>query len=62
MPRVCKITGKRTRTGNNVSHSMRHTKRTFKPNIQTKRVLLDGVWQKIKVSTRALRTLTKRQK
>ena len=36
MPRVCKVTGKKTQVGMNVSHSMRHTKRTFLPNLQIK--------------------------
>ena len=34
MPRVCKVTGKKTMVGMNVSHSERHTKRTFLPNLQ----------------------------
>ena len=34
MPRVCKVTGKKTMVGMNVSHSERHTKRTFVPNLQ----------------------------
>jgi large subunit ribosomal protein L28 len=33
--------GKDIRTGNNVSFSMRHTKRTFKPNVFIKRVYSD---------------------
>ena len=32
--KVCEICGKGRTTGNNVSHSMRHTKRTFDANIQ----------------------------
>ena len=35
MPRVCKVTGKKTEVGMNVSHSHRRTKRTFLPNLQT---------------------------
>ncbi|MDP6768390.1 MAG: 50S ribosomal protein L28, partial [Pseudomonadota bacterium] len=30
MARVCQITGKRTVSGNNVSHANNRTKRTFK--------------------------------
>ena len=33
MSRVCQITGKKTITGNNVSHSNRKTKRKFLPNL-----------------------------
>ncbi|MGF1605847.1 MAG: 50S ribosomal protein L28 [Rhodothalassiaceae bacterium] len=34
MSRVCELTGKRPVTGYNVSHSNRHTKRRFLPNLQ----------------------------
>ena len=34
MSKVCEVCGKRPSTGNNVSHSQRKTKRTFRPNIQ----------------------------
>lgn len=58
MPRMCYITGKKTTTGNNRSHSMRATKRTFKPNLVTKRVELeDGSKVKIKVSTKAYKKM-----
>ena len=42
MSRVCEICGKGRATGNNVSHSMRHTKRTFDANIQKVDVEIDG--------------------
>ena len=32
--KVCEVCGKGRTSGNNVSHSMRHTKRTFGANIQ----------------------------
>ena len=35
---VCEICGKGTTTGNNVSHSNRHTKRNFRPNLQSVKV------------------------
>ncbi len=61
MARRCTLTGRRTRTGNNVSHSNRHTKRKFKPNIQKKRIYIPELdkWVTLKLSTRALRTITK---
>lgn len=34
MSRVCELTGKRPMSGCNVSHSNRHTKRRFLPNLQ----------------------------
>ncbi len=49
------MTGRGTATGNQVSHSKRHTRRTFALNLQTKR--MGGL--KFRLSTRALRTLAK---
>ncbi len=62
MSRVCQITGKRPRVGNNVSHSHIKTKRKFYPNLQTKRFYLpeENRWITLKVSTRALRTINKK--
>lgn len=34
MSKICEITGKKTISGNNVSHSNRHTKRKFCCNLQ----------------------------
>jgi large subunit ribosomal protein L28 len=45
--------------GHNVSHSMRHTKRQWQPNVQKRRVFIDGEYKKIYICTRCLRTLTK---
>jgi large subunit ribosomal protein L28 len=47
--------------GNNVSHSNRHTKRRFNPNLTTKKVIdvKSGNTVKIKISVRAQRTLLK---
>lgn len=61
MPRVCKVTGKKTEVGMNVSHSMRHTKRTFLPNLQKLKFhsdILDRDFA-LRISTAGLRTLTK---
>ena len=61
MARVCQITGKRTRVGNNVSHANNKTKRKFYPNLQTKRFFLqeENRWITLKVSTSAIRTINK---
>ena len=40
--KVCEVCGKGRTTGNNVSHSMRHTKRTFDANIQKVDVEVNG--------------------
>ena len=57
---ICDITGKGKQYGSNVSFSQRHTKKVWKPNLQTKTILIDGKNVKLKVSTQALRTLKKR--
>jgi len=57
---VCDITGKGKQYGNNVSFSQRHTKKVWKPNLQTKTVIVDGKKVRLKVSTQGIRTLKKR--
>ena len=61
MGRTCEITGSRTRVGMNVSHSNRHTKRTFQPNLQEKSFMSALLGRKVSLtlSTRAIRTLDK---
>lgn len=61
MSKVCQITGKRTIVGNSVSHSNRKTKRTFQPNLQTKRFYNEEEkkWVVLKVSTSGIRTINK---
>jgi len=62
MARMCAKTGKKTSFGNTRSHSLRHTRRTFRPNLQKKRVFdsKTGKFVTMKVSTAYLRTLAKR--
>ncbi len=61
MARRCEMTGKKGATGNRRSHSLRATKRTFRANIQKKRVFnqATGTYVTMKVSTAYLRTLAK---
>src|SRR5690606_41258257 len=61
MARVCQITGKRPRVGNNVSHANNKTKRRFYPNLQVKRFYVpeEGRWITLKVSTKAIKTINK---
>lgn len=47
-------------TGNNVSDSLRRTKRRFKPNLQKKTFKLDGQKITMVLSTQAIRTLKKK--
>jgi len=46
--------------GSNVSFSQRHTKKVWKPNLQTKTLTVDGKKVKVKISTSALRSLKKK--
>jgi large subunit ribosomal protein L28 len=55
----CEMCGKKPMSGHNVSHSMRHTKRQWKPNLQKVSIFKDGKTRKIKLCSRCLRTLSK---
>ena len=59
MSKVCQITGKRPRVGNNVSKSNRKTKRRQIPNLQSKRIYVPelGKFVQLKVSVTALKTI-----
>ncbi|MET3928449.1 large subunit ribosomal protein L28 [Lysobacter sp. OAE881] len=61
MARICQVTGKRTTTGNNVSHAMNKTRRRFLPNLHERRfwVASENRWIKLRVSSAALRTIDK---
>ena len=61
MTKVCKITGKRPLVGNNVSKSHHKTKRRQLPNLQSKKVYIPELDQKIqlKLSTSALKSIDK---
>lgn len=62
MTRRCKLTGKGPMTGYNVSHAQNHTKRRWLPNVQKRRIYVPELdkWVRIKMSTRALRTVNKK--
>ncbi len=62
MSRTCQVTGKRTVTGNNVSHAMNHRKRRFLPNLQTHRFWVESEkrFVKLRVSTKGMRTIDKK--
>ncbi|MEY4071322.1 MAG: hypothetical protein RL721_1936 [Candidatus Eisenbacteria bacterium] len=51
----CFVCGKMRMAGQNVSHANNITKRTFKPNIQNVRALVDGRAKKVTVCTRCIR-------
>jgi large subunit ribosomal protein L28 len=56
----CELTGKGKQYGSNVSFSQRHTKKVWKPNLQTKTLIIDGRKVRMKISTQAIRTLKKK--
>jgi len=56
----CEITGKGKQYGNNVSFSLRRTKKVWEPNLQKKTIIVDGKKMKVKISTQAIRTLKKK--
>jgi large subunit ribosomal protein L28 len=55
----CDVCGKTTTFGHNVSFSKRRTNRMFKPNIQSRVVVIDGVAKRRNVCTGCLRTMVK---
>lgn len=61
MSRICQITGKKAMVGNRVSHSMRHTKRTFNANLFDRKFYWpeQDCWIKLRVSAAGLRLINK---
>ncbi|MDY7019454.1 MAG: 50S ribosomal protein L28 [Chloroflexota bacterium] len=55
----CVICGKTAMSGNNISHSKRHTKRKWLPNIHRATIILEGKKRKVNICTRCLRTTYK---
>ena len=62
MSRVCPVTGKGPLSGNNRSHSLRATRRRWNTNLQVRTVVVDGKEMRIRMSTRAYRSLNKQYK
>lgn len=56
MAKECYITGRKARSGNNRSHAMNASKRTWGANLQKVRILVDGKPKKVWVSARALKS------
>ena len=62
MSRVCEVTGKRTITGNNVSHANNKTKRRFLPNLHHHRfwVPSEKRYVRLRVSAKGMRIIDKK--
>lgn len=55
----CDVCGKHTMFGHNVSFSKRRTNRRFKPNVQRRTVVVNGVTQRVNMCVRCMRTAVK---
>jgi large subunit ribosomal protein L28 len=56
MARVCEVCNKGKVFGSQVSHSVRHSKRTWAPNLRKVRAIVNGAPKRVSVCTRCLRT------
>lgn len=52
----CELCGKEPMVGDNISHSKRHTRRTWLPNMSKTTIVIDGKKKRINICTRCLRT------
>lgn len=58
MAKICMFTGKKTAFGRTRCHSMKQGKRKYKPNLLTRRVVLeDGMTYKMIVSAKAYKKM-----
>jgi len=57
--RVCEFCGKGTISGNNVSKSMNHKKRVWKPNLLKMKIMDGGTVRSVHICTRCLKTSDK---
>ena len=55
--KICEVFGKKVGHGNLVSHSHRSTKRIWRPNLQVMSLNVDGKEVKVRVCTKAMKTL-----
>lgn len=56
MSKQCEVCGKRTVTGRSISHAHNVSSRTWQPNLQKVRAVVDGATRRIWVCTRCLRS------
>lgn len=59
MSNVLRLGNQRSMSGNNVSHSKRRTRRTFKPNLVKATITIDGIKRKVILPARMLKSLSK---
>ena len=56
MARRCEICDRGTVSGHSISHAHNVTNRTWKPNLQRMRAVIDGATRRVWVCTRCLRS------
>lgn len=56
MAKYCEVCNKGIASGNTVSHSNRKSRRTWSPNVQRVRAIVDGSPKRMYVCTRCLRS------
>jgi len=62
MSRICQVTGKKSASGNNVSHAHNKTRRKFLPNLHYRRfwVERENRWVRLRISAAGLRVIDKK--
>ena len=61
MSKICQITGKKAMVGNNVSHSLKRTKRLFNVNLFVKKFFYveEDCWIQLRVSAAGVRIINR---
>ncbi len=62
MASQCDITGKGKLFGRNVSHSMRHTPKVWRPNLQKKTLIINGQKVRVQLAASTIRSLRKHER
>ncbi len=52
----CSVCGKQVVSGNKVSHSNRHTRKKWLPNLQSVRAVIKGVTKRVNVCTACIKS------
>ena len=56
MSKTCELCGKTKQFGNNVSFSLKSTKRSWAPNVKKVRAMVDGKPKRINVCTKCIKS------
>lgn len=56
MSKACELCGKTKQFGNNVSFSLKNTKRSWAPNVKKVRAMVDGKPKRINVCTKCIKS------